>query len=130
MRIVKVTAAGRRPSAETYPPTAGGSLPPNSIFIGDVDAQTVIDSESRELRLVEVAFKRGARNRLHTHTTDQILVITEGTGIVATRDEQHEVAAGDVAFIPAGEQHWHGAAPGADMTHWSITGQSRTTIVE
>ena len=129
MHVVKVSAAGRRPSAETYPATAGGALPPNSIFIGEVDAQTVIDSESRELRLVEVAFKAGARNRLHTHTTDQILVITEGTGIVATRDEQHEVAAGDVAFIPAGEPHWHGAAPDANMTHWSITGQSKTTIV-
>ena len=130
MRVVKVTAAGRRPSSETYPATAGGSLPPNSIFIGDVDAQTIFDEGSRDLRLVEVTFKRGARNRLHTHTTDQILVITEGTGIVATREERYQVAAGDVAFIPAGEPHWHGAAPGADMTHWAITGQSKTTIVE
>jgi quercetin dioxygenase-like cupin family protein len=105
-------------------------MPPNSIFVGKVDAQTVIDKESRDLRLVEVTFQRGARNKLHTHTTDQILVITEGKGIVATRDEAHEVEDGDVAFIPAGEPHWHGARPGEDMTHWSMTGQGKTTIIE
>ena len=130
MRVVKVSAAGRRPSKETYPAAAGGYFPPNSIFIGEVEAQTVIDEGSRDLRLIEVSFKRGARTKLHVHTTDQILVITEGLGIVATRDEQHEVAVGDVAHIPAGEAHWHGARPGADMTHWSMTGQSKTTIVD
>jgi quercetin dioxygenase-like cupin family protein len=130
VRVVKVSPAGRKPSKETYPATGGGAFPPNSIFIGDVDAQTVIDAGSRDLRLIEVAFKRGARTKLHVHTTDQILVITEGEGIVATRNEQHEVSVGDVALIPAGEAHWHGARPGADMTHWSMTGQSKTTIVE
>lgn len=130
VRVVRVTPAGRRPSAESYPQTSTSRLPANSIFIGEVDAQTVIDKESRDLRLLEVVFKDGARNKLHTHTTDQILVITEGKGIVATRDEQHEVERGDVAFIPALEPHWHGARPGADMTHLSLTGQGRTEIVE
>ena len=36
---------------------------------------------------------------------------------------------GDVAFIPAGEPHWHGAKPGHDLTHWSMTGQAQTRIV-
>jgi len=129
VRIVRVSSAGRRPSAEFYP-AASPRMPANSIFIGEVEAQTVIDEGSRDLRLIEVTFKRGARNKLHTHTTDQILVITEGEGIVATRDEQVPVEAGDVAFIPAGEPHWHGARPGEDMTHWSMTGQGRTEIVE
>ena len=130
MRVVKVSRSGRRPSAETYPSKAGGNFPPNSIFIGDVEAQTVIDEGSRDLRLIEVSFKGGARTKLHLHTTDQILVITEGHGIVATRDEQHDVEVGDVAHIPAGEPHWHGARPGTDMTHWSMTGQSKTTLVD
>lgn len=130
VRVVRVSPAGRRPSAESYPKTATANLPANSIFIGEVNAQTVIDKESRDLRFLEVVFKDGARNRLHTHTTDQILVITEGKGIVATRDEQHEVEPGDVAFIPAGEPHWHGARPGHDLTHWSLTGQGRTEVVD
>lgn len=126
---MRSSPAGRRPSAESYPPRDGGYLPPNSIFVGEVEAQTLVDAESSELRLIEVTFKQGARNKLHTHTTDQILLITEGRGIVATATEQHEVEPGDIAVIPTGEPHWHGARPGEDMTHLSFTGKSRTTIV-
>lgn len=118
MRVVSVDVSGRHPSTET-------------IFVGDVETQTIVDVGPRDLRLIEVHYRDGGRNRLHTHTTDQILLITEGEGIVATRAEEHEVRAGDVAYIPAGEEHWHGARPGKDMTHLAINGgASRTTIVE
>ncbi|TAK36614.1 MAG: cupin domain-containing protein [Lysobacteraceae bacterium] len=118
MRIVRVDVAGRRKSAE-------------SIFVGHVETQTIVDVGRRDLRLIEVHYKDGGRNRLHTHTTDQILVITEGEGIVATSAEEHRVGVGDVAYIPAGEQHWHGAQPGKDMTHLAINGgASKTTIVD
>jgi quercetin dioxygenase-like cupin family protein len=130
VRVTRVTAAGRAPSAATYPSTPQGGRAPNSIFIGEVEAQTVVDEGAEDLRLTEVTFKKGARNRLHTHSSDQILVVTAGSGLVATRDGQQEIGVGDVAFIPAGEAHWHGAAPGTDMTHWSITGQCTTTIVD
>lgn len=117
MRVIRVTKAGRERSD-------------NPIFVGEVDYQTAVGEESRDLRLSEVHFQRGAVNRPHVHTTDQILVITEGEGLVATDDERHEVSAGDVAFIPAKTKHWHGARPGRDMTHWSILGNGKTTIVE
>lgn len=117
MRIVHVAREDRTPSTE-------------SIFIGTVDTQTVVDG-SNDLRLIEVHFKGGARNKPHTHTTDQILVVTEGTGIVAAGADEREVRPGDVAFIPAGEVHWHGAKPGHAMTHYAINGaSSATTIVE
>lgn len=117
MRVVRVSAADRRPSEE-------------AIFIGRV-ATHVIEGSSRDLRLIEVHFRDGARNKLHAHTTDQLLVITEGEGIVATRTERHDVRPGDVAFIPAGEEHWHGASPGHDMTHLAINGAtSKTSITE
>lgn len=105
--------------------TPGGG----EIFIGSVDSQPVVGDEARDLRLAEHTFKNGARNRLHTHTTDQILVVTAGSGIVATEREERPVSAGDVAFIPAGERHWHGAQPGKDMTHLSILGAGKTYIV-
>ncbi len=131
MRIVRVIPEGRGRSAETYPASPTDGRAPSAIFIGEVETQGVIDQESRDLRLIEVHFKDGARNRLHVHSTDQILVITEGSGIVATRHEEHAVEAGDVAFIPAGEPHWHGARPGRDLTHWAINGGStKTSIAE
>ena len=117
MRVTRVSRDGRRPSSE-------------AIFIGAVETQ-MIEGASRDLRLLEVHFTDGARNKMHAHTTDQLLVITEGEGIVATRGERHEVRPGDVAFIPAGEDHWHGAKPGKDMTHLAINGAtSRTDIKE
>lgn len=99
------------------------------IFVGEVLSQTAVGEESPHVRASEVTFRDGARNRLHTHTTDQILIVTEGLGYVGTETERHEIAPGDVAHITAGEPHWHGARPGHDMTHWSILGPSRTQIV-
>ena len=109
---------------------AGRTKADNPIFIGHVDNQTVVGEESKDLRLSEIHFKRGAVNKPHVHSTDQILIITEGEGIVATDSEKREVQAGDVAFIPVNTRHWHGARPGKDMTHWSILGRdAQTTIV-
>jgi len=118
MRVKRITTAGRERSA-------------NPIFQGIVDYQTAVgEDESRDLRLSEVAFKDGGRNKWHMHSCDQILVVTEGEGIVADETEERSVTAGDVAFIPANTKHWHGAKSGRDMTHWSILANGKTTIAE
>jgi len=115
VRVITVTPDGRTPDA-------------NDIFLGRAETQSAVGDEARDLRLTEVTFRDGARNRLHSHTTDQILLITAGLGIVATEREECLVAPGDIAFIPAGERHWHGARPGQDMTHWAITGAGKTFV--
>ncbi len=69
-----------------------------------------------------VNFDKGATTGWHTHTTDQILVITLGNGYVANEHEQLEVAVGDVVQILPGENHWHGAAADSYMSHITITG--------
>jgi quercetin dioxygenase-like cupin family protein len=117
VRVVHVTKNGRAKSD-------------NAIFRGDVDYQTVVGEESTDLSLSEVAFKDGAVNRWHVHSCDQILVVTEGKGIVADAEGERKVEAGDVALIPAHTRHWHGAQPGHDMTHWSILANGKTTIVD
>ena len=112
-----------RPSADRRRPGTG------SMFVGEVDMQTIVGDEARDLRLTEVTFRSGARNKLHTHTTDQILIVTAGEGIVATEHDERTVTEGDVAYIPAGERHWHGASPGTDMTHLAILGAGKTFVV-
>ena len=112
-----------RPSPEKRERSTG------EMFVGAVDSQPVIGEEARDLRLTEHTFRDGARNRLHTHTTDQILIVTAGEGIVATEHEERAVRAGDIAYIPAGERHWHGAKPGTDMTHLAVLGAGKTYIV-
>ena len=92
----------------------------NPIFEGVVYAQPLTEGLSRQLQVSVVSFQDGARNVFHAHPVDQLLVITEGEGIVASEAEEHPVSAGDAVFIPAGERHWHGARPGRSMSHLSI----------
>ena len=40
---------------------------------------------------------------------------------MANESEEVQMEAGDTAFIPAGEKHWHGAADGHDFSHISLT---------
>ena len=101
------------------------------IFSGHVETLPAVGSEhSKDLRLSEVFFKDGARNRWHVHSTDQILLVTEGEGIVAGEREQHDLTPGVVVLVPANTKHWHGAKPGKDMAHWAILGPGETRIVD
>ena len=95
----------------------------SDMFSGLAERRVVVDEEdSRQVRVALVTFKDGAVTRMHDHAVDQILVITEGEGIVqAEGQSEYHVTAGDVAIIPAGERHWHGAAPGKTMSHLTIT---------
>ncbi len=99
---------------------------------GTVTRQGVVPPEmAKNFNCGIVNFGRGARNKFHAHTSDQVLIITSGIGIVATEHEQREVSVGDVAFIPAGEKHWHGARKESPMSHITITAKdSKTTQLE
>ena len=61
------------------------------------------------------------RNKFHKHSGDQILIVTDGTGTVATDNESLTVTEGDVILIPAGENHWHGAPDATSMAHITVT---------
>jgi|HubBroStandDraft_1064217.scaffolds.fasta_scaffold1329571_1 quercetin dioxygenase-like cupin family protein len=73
-----------------------------------------------------VRFGRGVRNKFHRHSTDQILLVTEGSGIIATEAEEFEITVGDVVIVPEGETHWHGANPDSEMAHVVILGSGAT----
>jgi quercetin dioxygenase-like cupin family protein len=91
------------------------------LFRGSVSRQEIVtDDDADLLRVNSITFHDGARNLLHHHASDQVLVITHGLGIVANEQEQLHVEPGDVVLIRAGERHWHGARPGETMTHLSI----------
>jgi quercetin dioxygenase-like cupin family protein len=101
------------------------------IFVGTVRSRPLIPRElSANVTVSLVRFLNGGKNKRHTHTADQILYITEGNGIVATDEDEHRVAPGDIVHIPAGEIHWHGAQEGHDMAHLSILPPCETKVVE
>ncbi len=72
------------------------------------------------MRANTVRFTPCARTAWHTHAVGQALHVTDGVGIVATRDQVIVMRPGDTVYTPPGEWHWHGAAPGRFMTHLAM----------
>jgi quercetin dioxygenase-like cupin family protein len=95
------------------------------LFIGQVSNQAL--NTNPQYRISEVAFSPGGRTKWHTHTFHQVLVITDGRGVVATEEEERHVTPGDVLYIPPGTRHWHGAEEDAAMSHLSINGIGETS---
>ncbi len=100
------------------------------IFTGDVGRRGLVGpAQSDQVSVGLIEFEAGGRNKLHTHTFDQVLYITKGEGIVATEFEEHRVRPGDVVVINAGEKHWHGAGQHSAMSHLAIGAPGTTEIV-
>ncbi len=99
---------------------------------GAVTRQPLVTPEMGDnFNLGIVHFSAGARNKMHTHTSDQVLFVTAGTGIIATETHEETITVGDVVHIPAEERHWHGATPHSHFSHIALTAKgSQTTQVE
>ncbi len=97
-----------------------------------VTMQPLVDTKlSKRFHIQQVNFGKGARNKFHAHTIEQILIVTKGKGIVATENEEVRVGFGDVIFIAAGEKHWHGATEGSTFSHITVMSpDTETTRVQ
>ena len=74
--------------------------------------------EPARIRAVCVTFEPGARTNWHTHPLGQTLHVISGVGRVQKEGAPViEIRPGDSVWIPAGEKHWHGAAPDHGMVH-------------
>jgi quercetin dioxygenase-like cupin family protein len=89
----------------------------NPIFTSPAVTIQELLPESSEYRINIVNFSKGVRNKFHIHSTEQVLIITAGKGVVATENEEKVVTAGDVVLIAAGENHWHGATEDSEFSH-------------
>lgn len=88
---------------------------------GPVYRKALIDAkDTGGFSVLLVTFGPGAKLNFHTHTYEQILYVTEGKGIVATKQKEHTVTPGDVIYIAPGEVHWHGATKDASFSHIAI----------
>jgi quercetin dioxygenase-like cupin family protein len=88
---------------------------------GPVHRKTLIDSkDTAGFGALLVTFGPGARLNFHAHTYEQILYVTEGKGIVATKSNEYIVTPGAMVFIPPGEIHWHGATKDSSFSHIAI----------
>ena len=99
------------------------SIAENDFFVGGtVSTQPLVTNDTgQDFNMTHVNFEHGARNKLHTHSSDQVLLVTDGIGIVGTEKEKSVVQIGDLIHIPAGEKHWHGATTDSHFSHISLT---------
>jgi quercetin dioxygenase-like cupin family protein len=96
---------------------------PPELFTGDVylDAIASPQDDTQRMVVAKVRFLPGARTAWHSHAHGQTLHITEGVGLVGTRDGVIlEVRPGDTIYTPPGEEHWHGATPEDYMEHLAM----------
>lgn len=115
-------------------------------FEGRVEIKKMItDTLTKDFETFLVTFHDGARTKLHYHEVDQVLIATEGSGIVVIEtdvrmdsdttatirmNESHDMAEGDFVCIPALKWHWHGAAKGSKFSHLQIKKPGKTIWVE
>jgi quercetin dioxygenase-like cupin family protein len=73
------------------------------------------------MTVAHVRFTPGARTNWHSHAVGQTLHVTDGVGLVGTRDGTVvRVRAGDTVVCPPDEEHWHGAAADTFMSHLAM----------
>ena len=103
-------------------PTTPSSHGPAAMFDGDVWFDVIAAGEApSRLRVNLVRFAPGARTAWHRHANGQTLHVTDGIGLVGTRDGTVIVMRrGDTVHTPPGEWHWHGAAPEHFMAHLAM----------
>ena len=104
-----------------------GSVPtrrqPKESFTGVVWQDPIIEAPApARIRAGRVSFEPGARTAWHTHPLGQTLIVTAGHGWVQSEGgPKEEIRPGDIAWIPPGQKHWHGATATLGMTHIAIS---------
>ena len=109
---MKIIRAGETPSAAGASDWFTGTVRIDPLFAAEPPGRTAG---------AHVTFEPGARTAWHTHPGGQTLIVTFGRGRVQREDGPvEEIRAGDVVWFPAGEKHWHGAAPDSWFSHLAI----------
>ena len=100
-------------------PTAKG---PAQWFTGDVFVTPIYNGKDpSRMTVALVRFSPGAHTNWHRHAIGQTLHVTEGVGLVGTRDGSVvRIHAGETVLCPPDEEHWHGAAADTFMSHLAM----------
>jgi quercetin dioxygenase-like cupin family protein len=95
---------------------------PAANFTGHVYMTPIhVGTEPSRMTVALVRFTPGAHTNWHSHAVGQTLHVTEGVGLVGTRNGSVlRVRAGDTIVCPPGEEHWHGASAETFMSHFAM----------
>lgn len=90
-------------------------------FVGEVWADPVLSGVA-DVAINNIFFAPRSRTNWHSHTGAQILCVVSGRGRAFTRDGGGgNIRAGDIVYIAANEEHWHGADADSYLLHTAIT---------
>lgn len=113
---------------ETLPSNFG----PEECFTGTVRVTPLVQAQEPScLVCASVSFEAGARSAWHTHPKGQLLIVTEGSGLIQEWGGAiQKIQKGDVIWTPANVKHWHGGSPSSTMTHTAIQESLNGKVVD
>ena len=79
-------------------------------------AMGAISEGDQDFEACLAVFPPGRKTTLHTHTSDQLLYIIAGKGVVGTETEQHLATPGKVFVTPKGQKHFQAAMEDCSLT--------------
>lgn len=108
-----------------------GAADPSTFILPATTQRLLGANDGESVRLYRVTFEEGARTHWHTHDRAQMLFGLSGQCIVVDRaGVELLLGEGDLVVVEAGEEHWHGAAPGGPGAHLAINLGSRTVWMD
>ncbi len=95
---------------------------PSDYFSGGAWIKPLVMADDQtNCNVSDVLFAPGVRNNWHTHPSNQILIVKEGTCYYQELGQAvRKLKTGEVVNILPGIKHWHGASPEAQMIHIAI----------
>lgn len=101
-------------------------------LIGKATLQPIFDRVLGKNHLSRGRYEPGTVSVLHTHNSDQYIIVTGGEGTVSTPSETHHLRPGMVVWIPEGEAHIHAAYEGSalEFVFLAATGHSSDIVEE
>ena len=105
---------------------------PESHYTGMVTLTRLLQGEEPScLTCALVAFQLGARTAWHTHPKGQLLIVTEGIGLIREWEKPiRRIEKGDVIWTPPNVKHWHGATFESPMAHMAIQESLNGKVVD
>ena len=136
--IAVLSAASIAQTAPASPPSVSRAgereivAGPAKTFSGDVRVEMLVKPDAPgRATLGLVTFSPGARSNWHTHPAGQSLYVTDGCGWTQREGGPvMRICQGDVAYVPAGVRHWHGATDTTSMTHLAVSETVGTSNVD
>ena len=116
-------AAGRPAVVKVLKPSDCPSFAgAESHYTGTVTLTRLVQGEEPScLTCALVAFQPGALTAWHTHPKGQLLVMTEGFGLIQEwGNPLKKMQKGDIIWTPPNVKHWHGASLVSSMTHVAV----------